>query len=725
MPRNNEEASTSKSKYKPAPQHWFYKRNVGSKFGWVPFSFKDSARLEANFSAIADGKRPSLVPVHGGRYDVDIPERIKTPVYWDGLPVDVRRCSWFYKTGDGQYVPYIEEMAKMLENEYKKTLESGVWNKRVQLSKREYVILYGPTLIVYVEPYADLDSWGGSSNSSSQPRQVRRDLTDFNIEEGETDRVDHLIFMVHGIGAACDLKFRSLQEVVGSFRSVVHKLLRSHYKHATKTGQIGRIEVLPISWHEDLHSVELGLDEKLTAITLKSIPKLRNFTNDTLLDILFYTSPTYCQKITSTVTQALNDSYEKYCSRQPDFRGSVSVAGHSLGSVILFDILANQKPEEKRKAHQSDTSVLSGRYWSTVPSTPNTVKVEAPYARGPAGTGQPYVNYTKLAFQPKSFFALGSPIAIFVTIRGIDRLGVDFCFPTCPSFFNIFHPFDPVAYRVESLISPGLSNVRPVLIPHHKGRKRMHLEIRDTMTRLSTELKARFIKTLKNTLNTVRRLSTRNTTHQETATVASSGTTRTTMTSTSEEEETNSQELQEETDSDTSSIEHSTQNSDYTLPSIDDLQEYGGDLPLGKLNNYQRIDYVLQEAPLEFFNEYIFALSSHVCYWDSEDTALLILKQVYKGIKTDSEIVEAQIEASVERMLAPSTFDSDIDLDSRPMTSAAARAVEEARRARQQQHPQTTTMVEQNESTNEEETDTSSEHEEERISSTHTSDFNF
>lgn len=36
---------------------------------------------------------------------------------------------------------------------------------------------------------------------------------------------------------------------------------------------------------------------------------------------------------------------------------------------------------------------------------------------------------------------------------------------------------------------------------------------------------------------------------------------------------------------------------------------------LGVLNEGKRIDYVLQEAPLEFFNEYLFALTSHVCYW--------------------------------------------------------------------------------------------------------------
>lgn len=42
---------------------------------------------------------------------------------------------------------------------------------------------------------------------------VKRDLDDFTIEPGECQKVDHLLFMVHGIGSACDLKMRSVEEV--------------------------------------------------------------------------------------------------------------------------------------------------------------------------------------------------------------------------------------------------------------------------------------------------------------------------------------------------------------------------------------------------------------------------------------------------------------------------------------------------------------------------------
>ena len=60
-----------------------------------------------------------------------------------------------------------------------------------------------------------------------------------------------------------------------------------------------------------------------------------------------------------------------------------------------------------------------------------------------------------------------------------------------------------------------------------------------------------------------------------------------------------------------------------------DLYEPTTKIDLGKLNKGRRIDYVLQEAPYESFNDYVFALASHACYWESEDTILLITKEIY------------------------------------------------------------------------------------------------
>ena len=39
------------------------------------------------------------------------------------------------------------------------------------------------------------------------------------------------------------------------------------------------------------------------------------------------------------------------------------------------------------------------------------------------GTGQPFVRYPKLDIKPEAFFAFGSPIGMFMAVRGIQSLG--------------------------------------------------------------------------------------------------------------------------------------------------------------------------------------------------------------------------------------------------------------------------------------------------------------
>lgn len=39
----------------------------------------------------------------------------------------------------------------------------------------------------------------------------------------------------------------------------------------------------------------------------------------------------------------MNRMYNQYCLRNPNFTGHVSIGGHSLGSLISFDLLCNQQ----------------------------------------------------------------------------------------------------------------------------------------------------------------------------------------------------------------------------------------------------------------------------------------------------------------------------------------------------------------------------------------------
>lgn len=85
------------------------------------------------------------------------------PVYWKGNPTEVRRCSWFHKgSPDGRLVPYDENVATRLEEEYKNAFENNQWNKKVELANEETVTFHGPDVLVVFPPTQSPDAWGNS-----------------------------------------------------------------------------------------------------------------------------------------------------------------------------------------------------------------------------------------------------------------------------------------------------------------------------------------------------------------------------------------------------------------------------------------------------------------------------------------------------------------------------------------------------------------------------------
>lgn len=266
------------------------------------------------------------------------------------------------------------------------------------------------------------------------------------------------------------------------------------------------------------------------------------------------------------------------------------------------------------------------------------------------------VKYPKLDFNVENFFALGSPIATFLTVRGIDRLGVDYRLPTCKNFFNIFHPYDPIAYRIEPLICPQI-NVKPVLMPHHLGRKRLHLEIREGFAKVSGDFKQKMYDTFRSTWSsltdftkshkiTMPTPTTAAVVEEESADGANKDSSMNQLhknASSSSIVETSVEEFnkicndilikQNESQFDLDLIAAEATISENAVTAQNEM-----DIKIGSLNSGRRVDYVLQERPIESFNEYLFALASHACYWESEDTLLLIVKEMYASmsIKPDT-----------------------------------------------------------------------------------------
>lgn len=658
---------TSAEPYEPVQHHWFYNQQVDSRDSWQPFSIEDSQRLEDAHSRVGRSGTEEVVATEGRRYDVQLHERKRYAVYWEQKPTEVRRCSWFYKgSKDVHFSPYTEELSDILEDAYMIAVTLNEWKTNLELPTGEIVILHNPKLMTQ-HPNSCKD-FPPSPSERAQPITLKRGIENISVEipEGEPEIVDHLVFMVHGIGPACDIRLRSIVHCVNEFRNASNGLINSRFRQGENTSTAGRVEYLPVNWHRVLHGESTGVDKDIERITLPSISRLRQFSNDTVLDLFFYNSATYCQTIVDTVASEINRLHSLFLERHPHFTGNVSLAGHSLGSLILFDLLTNQETDSRATTHDEnhdiETSCCSfgnleealrgqgleehlrvlqreqldmeslmlcsdkdlkdigiplgprkkimncvktlkrsktgsghathspGLGMRSANEHPTTSAVD--YQHFDVGIGQVSIDYPQLAFHPQAFFALGSPIGMFLTVRGLKRIDPNYSFPTCKSFYNIFHPFDPVAYRIEPMILPSDVNLPPMLMPHHKGRKRMHLELKEGLTRVSSD----FLGSLRMVWQTISQV--------PTPALAEGG-----VNSVSPTEE-----------PEASPMEH----------------EEGKITKVGMMNRGRRIDYVLQETPIESFNEYLFAIQSHLCYWESEDTALLVLKEIYKNFPVAS-----------------------------------------------------------------------------------------
>ncbi|XP_005097689.1 phospholipase DDHD2 isoform X2 [Aplysia californica] len=719
--------------YTPVRHHWCFRQDQGEVEVWRPFSVIDSSRLEMAFSTgLQENPSNTMVLTNGGRYDVNVGSRVRTPVYWTEEPKAVKRCSWFYKReGDNRYIPYEEEFSTRLEDEYRKAMETGGWHRRLEFPGNIIIVMHNANVIVQFPASAMPDEWGNvqSQNIYSmtgdqmRPRVVKRGVDDFaTIEYGEREEVDHLVFFVPGIEDMSDVKGKSVEAFVDDFRSNTLNLMQSHFTQAFQAKSVNRVEFLPVVWTQALNNGASGAKEQVGSVTLPSTSKLRHFINNTLVDTLFYTSPLYCQRVCETVGSEMNRMFHIFLERNQSFSGDVSVAGHSLGSVILFDLLINQRlPGESQLAPTDlvapsdvvpDVSAVSQALNGDVSATEDKEEEEltleallsrvglqdkatlfqeeqmdveslimcseqdlkdiglpmgprkkllgllkeeqerkqtsqkekaerkmkeeierkqaelriaaeaaksvslanegnqvtAKYIQGHYGAGQLKVSYPQLDFTPSALFALGSPIPVFLSLRGVQEIGEFFQLPTCPRVYNIFHPFDPMAYRMEPLIRSNTSTVKPVQVPHYKGRKRLHLEFKEAVTRYGTDIKQKLIDSFKSTWNSINDFAKAHTTGGKATTMEN-------------EVQSGMKEM----------MSHiAQQHSEDDKASVSSMAEE--EIHMGQLNEGQRVDYVLQEGPLESFNDYLFALASHSCYWESEDTALLVLREIYSPL---------------------------------------------------------------------------------------------
>jgi hypothetical protein len=336
--------------------------------------------------------------------------------------------------------------------------------------------------------------------------------------------VDHLVLIVHGIGEmlqAIDFfglsTLPTIVDCCGFLRKNHEEVLEARFNQLFQTldgvpqPRKGRVEYLPVEWHESFtiqsqrrlltstasHTGNFSIND----ISLRTIPQLRQFANDTLMDVLYFMSPEHHDIIIDIVVSEMNYIVERFRSLT-GFKGDVSLVGHSLGSIITWDILDNQRvpmassePSERTTSHQEEPQVKEPSSDSNTETISASNKGEDPDSVSPQQEApQPYVSqeredprqpycvsqeqedafhettaYPQLSFNVDNAFMLGSPIPVFLMIRNQRKpLSPDFTLVGCSRVFNIFHPYDPVAYRIEPLLDPRNAEIEPKIMTHCK-----------------------------------------------------------------------------------------------------------------------------------------------------------------------------------------------------------------------------------------------------------------
>ncbi|XP_046582420.1 phospholipase DDHD1-like [Haliotis rubra] len=419
---------------RPEEIRWFYK-NEGEK-RWRAFIGYDSLRIECRYRALACDSNGDIdvnerILVRGGLYDVEVENKRCHPIYWTGDVSEIMRGIWFY---DGTWQPMEEVYALPLEKEHM----ANFANRR--LDEVPVAPPKGPRPVIHNLKFQDFHvDWNApneiylfsESASSKLMRQVTKSLgwqksgnqlhRGYRYEAMMEDKppdIGHLVFVVHGIGQKME------------------------------TGAIVKC--------------------------CKEVDSGQELADCGLIEV-----------ITHSLQHEMNRLYALFCSRHPYFEvngGKVSVVAHSLGCVITYDIITGWNP--MKLYDEFVTSVIDEEGENAEGA--NKLQEELEQARKrvselEASLKSVHERQVKakqpLQFKLENLFCLGSPLAVFLALRGIRPQGKgshDHILPTsiCKRLFNVYHPSDPVAYRLEPLCLKHYATITPLLIHFYDNTKK-------------------------------------------------------------------------------------------------------------------------------------------------------------------------------------------------------------------------------------------------------------
>ncbi|EJW85977.1 hypothetical protein WUBG_03111 [Wuchereria bancrofti] len=452
---------------------WFHRKS-GTETKWTAFKGVDSLLLEVYWrqqmqidldqnteSYLQTMKLSTSVVVLDGLYRASEDLTMLNSIYWKDDTIEIRRGTWFLAEN---LQPIDPSMADPIESHHlhifrSQTIPDAPVFSDKESSKKPILaeLKLQDQYEVRWNSVIDITLYNNSKTSRllryiawGKGTPLKRGYEEAEWDDGKRI-IRHLILVVHGIGQKGyeNLIAKNTDQV----REAIYNCMDKHYPD-----EKSRPMVLPVEWR-----AALILDGGITDyVTLPKMSSMRNALNSTAMDIMYYQSPLYRNEIMEGLIRSLNNVYSLFMENHPDFDGPISIYAHSLGSVMCYDLLTCWSPlvlYDKYVAEMIEQQLAMKAEHAEILNDFQEARLKLLKLYG--GFQLAFITQKqKLKFKVKNMFCVGSPLAVFLIMRGSTTFVPET--DTLKRVYNIFHPYDPVAYRLEPLVHKQYRLIRPI-----------------------------------------------------------------------------------------------------------------------------------------------------------------------------------------------------------------------------------------------------------------------
>jgi hypothetical protein len=265
---------------------------------------------------------------------------------------------------------------------------------------------------------------------------VPREATGLRMAEWEVDHIRAavaasgpatvLVIILHGAGpGSVGREDRHLD----FFRTSMAGLAEDAFPELHEAGALA-LDFLCVDWRVDMHAEAPELDASVAAVRLNGIRTVREFLDSHLPDVLLYAEHGRRDQVLRVLQRNMNAAYVDWRRRRPSAPGTthVVIATHCLASLMAHALLGRDD--------------------------------------------------LPLAFPVTALFTMGTPFGWFFPIDGHTLGSLSHVFasgPGCPYFYNIVHPYDPLAARLEPFVHKPLGDQPPVDLLYWKTEGSLNL----------------------------------------------------------------------------------------------------------------------------------------------------------------------------------------------------------------------------------------------------------